>query len=580
MYIHLHEFASSIYTVMHFAVTKSEATQAYEAESSAQPGESETAEHARGLFEDHIPPTQQQDSAEVSSSDTLRPNVTAQLSSESSPDAASGQQVQQETGISAPDSADASPQHVAVEADHAGEPNSVLDDDSPLLPSDSVEFEAKLEPSKASDSQPPAGDTQEGDEQSMDVDSELAVPQSEPDADSADESGPTAQTLDSDSPAYGGNEQALQNEVQTADFGNSEASAQHAVSAAVSHAASGSPPEAAPAASDDSALSPAVQPESHQTGSSKLSRVLGAVSVLLHRSQPSDSAVQHSTGEDDLQSQSENPHADLSPDAELGTDAELHDSTMQQQQHWQTQSAELSDSLHLLHSDPSASAPHADSDLSFQPESIKHAQPQLESEQEPSGFSQADAHINQLSRLAPPSLYTAAAAASIAAAVAVLTWLLRRSSATAAAYEANPGHDLAEALQQMSLSPEADAAVAAGTPLASASVEPEEGSNAGVGSQLGSSVQTGGRARKPRGKRELTALGESLGYTPCHTASLVLLSLHSHSTMARASDLHARRHIELLMLGLSLGHSQAQYCQCNFLPSVTRHVYCVRCCCV
>ena len=298
----------------------------------------------------------------------------------------------------------------------------------------------------ASDSQPPAGDTQEGDEQSMDVDSELAVPQSEPDADSADQSGPTAQTLDSDSPAYGGNEQALQNDVEAAvpDFDKAEASAQHAASEAVSHAATGSPPEAAPAASENSALSQAVQPESHQTGSSKLSRVLGAVSALLHRSQPSDSAVQHSTGEDDLQSQSENPHAELSPDAELGTDAELHDSTMQQQQqHWQTQSAEPSDSLHLLHPDPSASAPHADSDLSLQPESSKHAQPQLESEQEPSALSRPDAHINQLSRLAPPSLYTAAAAASIAAAVAVLTWLLRRSSATAAAYEASPGHYLA-----------------------------------------------------------------------------------------------------------------------------------------
>lgn len=165
----------------------------------------------------------------------------------------------------------------------------------------------------------------------------------------------------------------------------------------------------------------------------------------------------------------------------------------------------------------------AQADLVTNPHTSEPAQPEGMSPEQ-SGGSTLTSSMDQpskpvlLGKLAP--LPAALAVAGITAAGAALLWLLRRPRTTlscdARDSPAQSSPDVADALQRMHLFPESEGAAAEATPQHVASMaEPEQGSDAEAGSyagsQLGShlgSAQTRGRARKPRGNRELSALGK------------------------------------------------------------------------
>ena len=259
---------------------------------------------------------------------------------------------------------------------------------------------------------------------------------------------------------------------------------------------------------------PTLLQRQHATINSWLSQVQNSASALLHRQaadrpQHLNSAVQPGHAGAEVQSQPDAPTAELSQEIEPA-----------EQQHPHSADSSHPDSTHEPDYHANSPVSHAESHASPAAEFTGQAQPQHESlSSEPMTNSQPSFQAQKpdlLTRLMPlKALCTTAATATaaVAAAVAVLLWLLRRSSSNAADdaqdLQDNAGHDLADAMQNMSLTPESHAESERGTPMRSASVaEQEVGSEIGEGSQLGSAVQTGGRVRKPRGKRELSALGK------------------------------------------------------------------------
>ena len=257
---------------------------------------------------------------------------------------------------------------------------------------------------------------------------------------------------------------------------------------------------------------PTLLQRQHATINSWLLQVHGSASALLHRQaahkpQHSNNAVQ--PGPAEVQSQPDEPTAELSQKIELA-----------EQQYPHSADSSQSGSSHEPDFHANSPVSHAESHASPAAEFTGQAQPQHESEsskpktdRQPSFEALKPDQLTRLMPLRALSTTAAAATAAVAAAVAVLLWLSRRSSSDAADdaqhLQADDGHDLANAMQNMSLTPESHDTTERGTPMRSASVaEQEVGSEVGEGSQLGSAVQTGGRARKPRGKRELSALGK------------------------------------------------------------------------
>lgn len=245
-----------------------------------------------------------------------------------------------------------------------------------------------------------------------------------------------------------------------------------------------------------------VQPEllrQQQEGIGMLSRARNVFSALLHSQlllTPMQSLAVEQQGnvQHDLQSQSDN------------SDVELAEHSRQQQQQ-QSAATSHTDSMHADDPDTTSTAPQVSSGSSASAELSDPAQSEAESHQEHPAMTQPSKFL-LLGKRAP--LFTAVAATSIAAAVAALLWLLWHSKPNLASddCQAPISHDLADALQQMNLLPDSDTAVEA-TPLHTASLAETNrgtGSDVGEGSQVGSG-QTGPRTRKPRGKRELSALG-------------------------------------------------------------------------